>query len=129
MKTPNFIDRHVGSRLRLLRLSRGLDSLALAREAGISETRLAAFEEGRERLPAALMRKLSRILDAPPSEFFVGLSHGGPGARNEAEVDGSEAEQEQRLLADFARIRDAKCRGIVLALVAAYAEFGDLERR
>ena len=38
------------------------------------------------------------------------------------------ADQEKQLIADFARIRGAKSREVVLALVAAYAEFCDLDK-
>ena len=127
MKTPNFIDRHVGSRLRQLRLLRGVDRQDLARTLGVSASRLEAFEEGRERISAETMRQLSRILQAPPTEFYDGLAqriHAGakPVTAEEA------AAQEKQLIADFARIRDAKSREVVLALVAAYAEFGDLDK-
>ena len=128
MKTPNFIDRHVGSRLRQLRLLRGVDRQDLARTLGVSASRLEAFEEGRERISAETMRQLSRILQAPPTEFYAGLAqqvHAGARPLPAEEA----ARQEKQLIADFARIRDAKSREVVLALVAAYAEFGDLDAR
>jgi transcriptional regulator with XRE-family HTH domain len=127
MKTPNFIDRHVGSRLRQLRLSRGVAAQDLARMLGISASRLAALEEGRERIAAETMRQLSRVLRAPPSEFFEGLAPGHADAM--APTAEEKAEQEKRLIADFARIRDAKSREVILALVAAYAEFGDADAK
>ena|SRR5271166_1142564 len=126
METPNFIDRHVGSRLRQLRLERGLDPQVLARTLAVTTARLERLEAGKERLSAEMLRKLSRILRAQPSEFFAGLAQGGKESAKSPAVAVSAAEQEQRLLADFARIRDAQSRDIILALVAAYAEFGDL---
>ena len=126
MNAPNFIDRHVGSRLRQLRLSRGVDRQDLARRLGVSATRLEAFEDGRERISAETMRQLSRILRAPPTEFFAGLAPQVHVAAKPLTAE-EEAEQERRLIAGFARIRDARSREIVLALVAAYAEFGDLD--
>ncbi len=129
MEAPNFIDRHVGSRLRQLRLERGVDPQVLARTLGVTMARLEGLEAGNERLSAELMRKLSRILRARPSEFFAGLAPGGGESAKAPRVPVPAAEQEQQLLADFARIRDAKSRDILLALVAAYAEFGDLEQK
>jgi transcriptional regulator with XRE-family HTH domain len=125
MKTPNFIDRHVGSRLRQLRLSRGMERDVLARWLGIPPERLEALEDGRERISAETMRQLSRVLRAPPTEFFAGLSQRP--STGKAATPEDAAQQLQRLIADFARIRDAKSREIIVALVAAYAEFGDLE--
>lgn len=127
MKTPNFIDRHVGSRLRQLRLSRGVDPQDLARTLGVSASRLADFEEGRERISAEIMRHLSRILQAPPTEFYDGLAQRVDAGAKPLTAEAA-AEQEKQLIADFARIRDAKAREVLLALVAAYAEFGDLDK-
>ncbi len=129
METPNFIDRHVGRRLRQLRLERGVDPEVLARTLGVTTARLEELEAGNERLPAEMMRKLSRILRARPSEFFAGLVGEGRESAKEPVVPASLADQEQRLLAGFARIRDARSRDIILALVAAYAEFRDLEQK
>ncbi|WP_374548109.1 helix-turn-helix domain-containing protein, partial [Rhodoblastus sp.] len=74
MKTANFIDRHVGSRLRSLRQTRGVEPDALARLVAISPGRLDDLEQGRERISAELLRRLSRALEAPPAEFFEGFS-------------------------------------------------------
>ena len=128
MKTPNFVDRHVGKRLRILRLARGFDLQGLAQMLGVSTQRLLQLEDGHERITADMMRKLSRVLNAPPSEFFAGFSVSGkPVAAVPDPL--TEEEEEARLLRDFARIRDPKSRALVLALVAAYAEFGDMDGR
>jgi transcriptional regulator with XRE-family HTH domain len=124
MKPTNAIDRHVGKRLRQLRLARGMDLPELSGLLGVSAPRLLQFEEGRERISALLMRQLAKILNVPPSEFFDGFSRGGAsGAENAV---GSQ-DEEQRLRRDFARVRDTKTRQLILALVAAYAEFSDLD--
>jgi transcriptional regulator with XRE-family HTH domain len=128
MKTPNFIDRHVGSRLRQLRLARGVDAEDMARKLGISASRLEAFEEGRERVSAETMRQFSLILRAPPTEFYAGLARQVQASAPPLTPEEAAA-QEKQLVADFARIRDAKSREVILALVAAYAEFGDLDAR
>ena len=127
MKHPNAIDRHVGKRLRQLRLARGMDLPELSGLLGVSAPRLLQFEEGRERLSAVLMRQIAKILDAPPSEFFAGFSANGAQAAEKRGFDGPQ-DEEQRLLRDFARVRDAKSRELILTLVAAYAEFSDLDQ-
>jgi transcriptional regulator with XRE-family HTH domain len=125
MKQPNSIDRHVGQRLRHLRVSRGFELRELASQVGVSAPRLLQFEEGRERVTAQAMRRLCKALDAPPSEFFAGLSLAGV-KRAEAPLATAVAhEEEQTLLRDFARVRDRKSREFILVLVAAYAEFSD----
>jgi len=124
VRKPNFIDRHVGVRLRNLRQRRAMAAETLAQALAISPERLADFEEGRERISAELLRKMSRILGAPASEFFLGLAPAGGAASAFAEAPSPE-EEERQLLRDFGRIRDAGTRALILALVAAYAEYSD----
>jgi transcriptional regulator with XRE-family HTH domain len=120
MKHPNAIDRHVGKRLQQLRLARGMDLPELSGLIGVSAPRLLQFEEGRERLSADLMRRLSKILNVSPSEFFSGFSRSGANATESAAEKGEAQSEVQRLLRDFARVRDAKNRELILVLVAAY---------
>lgn len=123
MKTANFIDRHVGSRLRSLRQTRGVEPDALARLVAISPGRLDDLEQGRERISAELLRRLSRALEAPPAEFFEGFSVTAQGLVRLNGDDVKAAGDEERLLRDFARIRDKDTRQLVLALVSSYAAF------
>jgi transcriptional regulator with XRE-family HTH domain len=128
MKPTNAIDRHVGKCLRRLRLARGMDLPGLSSLLGVSTPRLLQLEEGRERISAELMRQLARILNVPPSAFFAGFSKNDASATKDPADRGIGAQdEEQRLLRDFARIRDAKSREIILALVASYADFNDLD--
>lgn len=123
MKTNNFIDRHVGARLRFLRQDRGVTPDVLSRILGISPNRLDDLEEGRERISADLMRVLSRVLRAPPSAFFEGFSVTAAGLVRLTDDDARAANDEERLLRDFARIRDHDARQLVLTLVSSYAAF------
>jgi transcriptional regulator with XRE-family HTH domain len=127
LNDPNSIDRHVGRRLRQLRLVRYLDLEALSRAIGISQARLLQLEEGRERVTPQLMRRLSNVLEVRPSEFLSGFLAGETRAWHIA-TPASPEEEERQLLRDFARITDPKSRGLILALVAAHAEQGDSER-
>jgi transcriptional regulator with XRE-family HTH domain len=123
MKTSNFIDRHVGARLRFLRQDRGVTPDVLSRILGISPNRLDDLEEGRERISADMMRVLSRVLRAPPSAFFEGFSVTAAGLVRLTNDDAQAANDEERLLRDFARIRDHDARQLVLTLVSSYAAF------
>lgn len=126
MKHPNSVDRHVGQRLRALRIARGIEMHVLSGLLGVTQPRLLQMEEGRERISAARLRQLSKILDVRPSEFFAGFSMGDGVQAGAAAAD--PRDEEKRLLSDFARIGDAKSRALILALVAAYAEYGDAAR-
>lgn len=70
---PNPIDRHVGGRLRMQRLARGMSQQKLAAALGVGVARLQRLEAGERRIDAYLFRDLVRILDAPASFFFSGL--------------------------------------------------------
>jgi transcriptional regulator with XRE-family HTH domain len=121
--TSNIIDQHVGARLRALRQARGLTPEDLSRDLSISCSRIAELESGRLRISAELMRKLSRALRAAPAEFFEGFSVTAQGLVRRTTDDVRAANDEERLLRDFARIRDDNARQLVLALVSSYAAF------
>ena len=121
--TTNIIDQHVGARLRALRQARGLTPEDLSRDLSIPCSRIDALESGRLRISAELMRKLSRALRAAPAEFFEGFSVTAQGLVRLTTDDARAANDEERLLRDFARIRDDSARQLVLALVSSYAAF------
>ena len=121
--TTNIIDQHVGARLRALRQARGLTPEDLSRDLSLSSSRIAALESGRLRISARLMRKLSQALRAAPAEFFEGFSVTAQGLVRRTTDDVRAANDEERLLRDFARIRDDNARQLVLALVSSYAAF------
>jgi len=126
MTMTNPIDQHVGARLRQLRQSRGMTAEALAKTIAVSVERVNSLEEGRERLSADLIRKLSRALQAAPAEFFEGFSVTAQGLVRLADDDAKAADEEARLTQQFARIRDENARQVILALVSSYAVFGDV---
>jgi len=70
MLNVNPIDAHVGGRLRQRRFHEGLTVGRLASRVGIASVRLLRFEQGLERIPAALMMRLCVALDVRPGYFF-----------------------------------------------------------
>jgi len=128
MTTTNFIDRHVGARLRGLRESRGIAAEKLAAAMQIPVSRLRDLEEGRERITADLMRPLARLLRAAPAEFFEGFSVTAQGLVRLTDNDSRAAAEEARLTRDFALIRDEDARQLILALVSSYAAFGEIAK-
>lgn len=122
------IDRHVGSRLRQLRESRGLSREKLAAAMDMPVDVLEELEEGRSRLTAALIRPLCQILRVSPFEFFEGFSVTAQGRVRLGEDDAIAAEEEERLIRDFGLIRDPEARQLILALVSSYALFSGISR-
>ncbi len=121
MSGENFIDKHVGGRLRALREARGLKADALARACGLSMERLERLENGLERINVDDMRRLCETLDATPADFFRGLT---PNGDNGDAVGGdlSIEEEGRLLLGDFRRIADPRKRRVLLTLAAALAQ-------
>jgi transcriptional regulator with XRE-family HTH domain len=68
--------RHVGKRLRERRVSLGMSQEQLARTLGVSFQQVQRCESGANRVTAARLLDLSKVLDVPIAFFFDGL----PGA-------------------------------------------------
>lgn len=64
------LNRHIGARLRLLRLQRGLSLDSVAEIIDVSQQQVSRYELGRNRLSAAQLYRLARGLDVPVAWFF-----------------------------------------------------------
>jgi len=68
--TPNPVDIHVGSRVRLRRTLLGLSQDKLGQALGLTFQQVQKYERGANRVGASRLFELSRILDVPVSFFF-----------------------------------------------------------
>ena len=91
---------------------------------------LREFETGAERVPAAVLLRLSKLFQFDVLEFFRGLppKERSPGASVAIVSETTEAAEAAALLHDFSRIRDQRARRVILSLVAGYAENRDAYR-
>lgn len=103
MKGPNPIDVHVGSRVRLRRMSLGMSQERLGRHLGLTFQQVQKYEKGVNRIGASRLYAIARVLDAPVQFFFEDMPDsavaGLPSAA-EAEVEAAEAGGAIRI-ADF----------------------------
>lgn len=76
-KIPDPIDRHVGSRVRLRRLTLGMSQEKLADALQLTFQQVQKYEKGANRIGAGRLMRIARILQVPPSFFFEGLEGGG----------------------------------------------------
>ncbi len=68
--TPNPVDVHVGSRVRLRRTLLGLSQEKLGEAVGLTFQQIQKYERGANRIGASRLFEFSRILDVPVSFFF-----------------------------------------------------------
>lgn len=73
MKSPNPIDRHVGARVRMRRMTLGLSQTELATGLGLTFQQVQKYEKGTNRIGASRLQQIAGILQVPVSFFFEGL--------------------------------------------------------
>jgi transcriptional regulator with XRE-family HTH domain len=71
-RSPDPVDKHVGSRVRMRRLMLGLSQSKLADQLGLTFQQVQKYEKGSNRIGAGRLHQLSHILDVPVSFFFEG---------------------------------------------------------
>ena len=72
--SPNPVDVHVGSRVRLRRTLLGLSQEKLGEAVGLTFQQIQKYERGANRIGASRLFEFSRILDVPVSFFFDDMS-------------------------------------------------------
>ena len=125
-KSPDPIDVHVGSRLRLRRMLLGVSQEALASRLGLTFQQIQKYEKGQNRIGASRLWRIAQALDAPIAYFFEGLE--------DAPSDAALADPKPRdfvsspeglsLNLAFSRIEDRPTRRRVVDLVQALAGEG-----
>ncbi len=72
-RSPNAVNRHIASRLRLRRLEAGITQTGLAEALGISFQQVQKYENGTNRITARALYQVSIALAVPMQYFFEGL--------------------------------------------------------
>jgi transcriptional regulator with XRE-family HTH domain len=80
-KTPNPIDKHVGSRVRMRRMMLSMSQEKLGDALGLTFQQVQKYEKGTNRIGASRLQQISNILQVPVSFFFEAAPHlpGGHG--------------------------------------------------
>ncbi|MBI1868772.1 MAG: helix-turn-helix transcriptional regulator [Methylocystis sp.] len=128
-KTPDPIDRHVGSRVRLQRVLLKMSQEKLGDALGLTFQQVQKYEKGTNRIGASRLQQISKTLRVPPSFFFDGAPTSGNSAPGFAEesssqfvVDFLSTAEGLHLNRAFARIKDSKVRKKVIDLIATLAD-------
>lgn len=128
-KSPNPIDKHVGSRVRMRRMMVGMSQEKLGENLGITFQQIQKYEKGTNRIGASRLQHISSVLGVPISFFFEGAPNAQPAAQGFAD-DASPAYVSDflataegiALTRAFLKITDAKVRRRIVDLVEALAD-------
>jgi transcriptional regulator with XRE-family HTH domain len=71
-KSPNPIDKHVGSRVRMRRVLIGMSQERLGDALGLTFQQVQKYEKGTNRIGASRLQQIARILGMPVEFFFDG---------------------------------------------------------
>lgn len=75
-KSPNPIDKHVGSRVRMRRMMLEMSQEKLGEALGLTFQQVQKYEKGTNRIGASRLQQIAAILQVPVSFFFEGAPHG-----------------------------------------------------
>src|SRR5690348_18110321 len=78
-KTPNPIDKHVGSRVRMRRMMLNMSQEKLGDALDLTFQQVQKYEKGTNRIGASRLQQISHILQVPVAFFFEGAPAGGGG--------------------------------------------------
>ncbi|MGO4525489.1 helix-turn-helix domain-containing protein [Microvirga sp. 2MCAF35] len=118
-KSPNEVDRHIGSRVRARRIMLGMSQERLADALGLTFQQVQKYEKGTNRIGASRLLSIAGILDVSFEFFFEGL----PGLRAGGFSDDSQMAEfltrsdSDRLVRGFLKLKDEDARRKVADLV------------
>jgi transcriptional regulator with XRE-family HTH domain len=130
-KTPNPIDKHVGSRVRMRRMMVGMSQEKLGDALGLTFQQVQKYEKGTNRIGASRLQQISHILQVPVAFFFEGAPNLLPGGENGSGLNGAPSpayvadflatSDGLALTKSFMRIKDARLRRRIVDLVEQIA--------
>ncbi len=71
-KSPNPIDKHVGSRVRMRRMMISMSQEKLGEKLGITFQQIQKYEKGTNRVGASRLQQIANVLGVPVGFFFEG---------------------------------------------------------
>jgi transcriptional regulator with XRE-family HTH domain len=134
IKTPNPVDKYVGSRVRMRRRMLAMSQGKLGDALGITFQRVQKYEKGTNRIGAGRLQEISHILQAPIAFFYEEARDGSAPAESEASTrsmalvdDFVSSPEGLKLVQSFMRIESAELRRRIVALVREVASHDRFE--
>ncbi|WP_085026069.1 helix-turn-helix domain-containing protein [Ensifer aridi] len=128
---PQPVDIHVGRRIRMRRVWKGMSQTSLAEQIGVTFQQVQKYEKGINRVGASRLQQIAEALEVPVSYFFEDVSGGGTnGVGSGAVKSGLQPEiiafasstEGLALIRAFSRIGDANVRSRAISLLKAVAD-------
>ncbi len=123
-KSPQPVDKHVGSRIRMRRLMLGMSQTKLADALGITFQQVQKYEKGTNRISASRLQHISSFLEVPIPFFFEGSPHHSNTPKRMADAPSPAYVSDFLATSDgislskaFVQIADAKLRRRIVRLV------------
>jgi transcriptional regulator with XRE-family HTH domain len=126
-KEPNFVDKHVGSRVRMRRMLIGMSQEKLGEALGITFQQIQKYEKGTNRISASRLQQIASVLGVTIGFFYEGLpvEEAGSGFAEESSpafmLDFMASQDGLQLMDSFMRIRSARVRRSIVDHVKALA--------
>ena len=126
-KSPNPIDKHVGSRVRMRRMMLNMSQSGLGDALGITFQQVQKYERGTNRIGASRLMQICAVLGVTPAWLFEGAP--GPQPQSSAaarkidnEITAFDADQlAPQLMSTFPRL-PARIKRSLVALMTAVAD-------
>jgi transcriptional regulator with XRE-family HTH domain len=131
-KTPNPIDKHVGSRVRMRRMMLNMSQEKLGDALSLTFQQVQKYEKGTNRIGASRLQQISNILQVPVSFFFEGAPRSAHSTGGMAEAPSPAYVSDFLATSDglsltkaFMRIKNGKLRRRIVELVEQIADEDD----
>ncbi|WP_051228403.1 helix-turn-helix domain-containing protein [Pleomorphomonas oryzae] len=125
VKSPNPIDVHVGSRVRMRRFLVGMSQGKLAEQLGVTFQQVQKYEKGTSRISASRLQTIARVFEVPIGFFFENIANHSH-VEDDLFLDAADAsvltQDGVALNKAFVRIKSAKVRRSIIDLVKMLAD-------
>jgi transcriptional regulator with XRE-family HTH domain len=126
-RNPNFVDAHVGVRMRVRRQIIGMSQEKLGELLGITFQQVQKYEKGSNRVSASRLYLMAKVLGVPVQYFFDGLPESdkegfAEEGQSSAVIDACASPEGIQLNRIFSEIADPNQRKKIVAVVKVLAE-------
>ena len=122
-KSPNPVDIHVGSRIRLRRMMISMSQEKLGERLGLTFQQVQKYEKGANRVGASRLYAISKILEVPVEFFFADMPENIALIEKNSDIDGMTEPDETAFVMDFVSSSEG------LQLNTAFKKIGSQETR